>query len=290
MKDKKKIIIAVVLAIVILAVGIVVGVMIRRNIPTQQEEITTSATTTTTTTATTTTTTEPSTEATSTTTQASAPDVTVKFVDREISNTDKNNFRDAVGEILANGFYEDNYVAIGDDYKYNLTSYNYKSSDAKRYAYSRLLVGVAPLIEQYQYIYNYYVHIEEFTDENDPKGLIDYYYYCVDAEDVDLLLETTFNVKPDHNYILRSKDGTVHAYYHDGKYYVRIDEGGTFDNECRINNIKLQADGTYLIDGTYYNSGENLVDMKKICDVKVVAEMKNVKGRSFWSVYSIEKA
>ena len=285
MKNKKKIIICTVVAAAILAVGILAGVLIGKSGADKKEEAE-SSTISTTTTANTTTTEDSTTTTDMPTSKKNEQNSSVTVVEGSISNTDKNNFRDTVGRILANGFWEDSVVENGDDFGYKLTSYDYKSTDAKRYAYSHLLYGVQPLIESYKYIYNYHAMMEKDYESNDPKGLLEGEYYCVEAEDVDFLLETTFNVKPDHNYILRSKDGMVQAYYHDGKYYVCVDEGGAGKEECRINTVKIQDDGKYLIYGTYYSG----FDMEKVCDVKVVAEMKNVKGISFWSIYKIEKA
>ena len=152
MKDKKKIIICAVVAAAILAVGILAGVMIGKRSADKKEEPESSTTSTTTTT---TTTTEASTTTTEMpTSKKNEQNSSVTVVDGIISNTDKNNFRDTVGRILANGFWEDSVVENGDDFGYKLTSYDYKSTDAKRYAYSHLLYGVQPLIESYKYIYN----------------------------------------------------------------------------------------------------------------------------------------
>lgn len=302
MKDKKKIIISVLIALAVLAVGVLVGVLIGKKANNKPNEIPSESTTTITTTTTiiTTTSTESSTEP---STKPTQKDVSLTVVDGVISNTDRNNFKEILGHILWFTFdakeppnYIDGYTSK--EYElYNYKNYDYKTTDAKKYAYSKLLTGYQTLSETMSEVYNwndfeiYEVWKNSENDpefESDPKNLFGDYYCFVEEKYIDIGLKTVFNVQPDHNYILKSKDGEVYAYYYDGYYYFRGDEGGDGAGpEIEINNVKIQSDGKYLIDATYYVSDPD--GREKICDLKVTAEMKTVEGKSIWSFYKIEK-
>lgn len=302
MKDKKKIIICAVVAAAILAVGVLAGVLIGKRSADKKEETESSTISTTTTTTTT--------EASTTTTEmptSTEKAVSVTVVDGVISNTDRNNFSRILGNILFFDFdavnppNADDYTALEYEkafYKHNYKPYDYKSADAKRYAYNRLLTGYNPLTEDLTELYDLYsFQIDEVwkeseeddTFEADPKGLLGEFYCIADGEYIDICLETVFNVRPDHNYVLKSKDGEVYAYYYNGDYYYRGDEGGGGTGpEIFINDIKIMNDGKYSINATYYVTGPE--EKEKIYDVNIVAEMKKVEGKSLWSFYKIEKA
>ncbi|MBR3835800.1 MAG: hypothetical protein IKJ69_03310 [Clostridia bacterium] len=297
MKDKKKIIICAAVAVVIVA-GIIAGIFIgKRN--TDKNEETESSTISTTTTTEASTTTEVSTTTTEMPTSTEKA-VSVTVVDGIISNTDRKNFSDILGHILWFNF--DSESVSYEDFKEhelkNFKPYDYKAASAKRFAYSSLMTGYYTLAEEISDIYNWWdfcindgAGYNESTDavDPDPKGVLGEYYCIVDAEYIDMALKTVFNITPDHNYVLKSKDGQVHAYYYDGDYYYRGDEGGDGAGpEIDINDIDVMNDGKYSIKATYYvNWGD---DREKILDLNVVAEMKTVEGKSLWSFYKIEKA
>lgn len=222
-------------------------------------------------------------------TEATAPKI-------EISNKDKETFEEMLGQILWHTFDpkdpphgDEGYS--GKEYAlYNWEDFDSTSSNAKEYAYGKLLTGYQPLVITLAEIFNW--EDFEMTDcwdgDEDPKALYDEFYRVVDDEYVDLSLKTIFNVKPDHDYVLNSESEEVYAYYHDGNYYCCGEEGGDGAGpEIEIKNIKAQNDGKYLIDATYYIS--DFEDKEKICDVKVTAEMKTVEGKKLWSFYKIEK-
>lgn len=279
MKDKKILIfVAVILTVIVCAVaGIVFGNSTKNEID---------GTTTTTTTESTSESTElqtlPKTEAT-------APKI-------EISNEDKENFESMLGQILWFVFDAEEPPHGDDGYSgkeyalYNWEDFDSTSSSAKEYAYGKLLTGYQPLVVTMAEIFDW----EDFevTDcwdgGEDPEGLYDEFYRVVDDEYVDLSLKTIFNIKPEHDYVLCSESGDTYAYYYDGEYYCRGEEGGDGAGpEVEIKNIKAQNDGKYLIDATYYIS--DFEGREEICDVEVVAEIKNVEGQNIWSFYKIEK-
>ncbi len=297
MKDKKKIIICVAVAVIV-AASIIVGVFIGKRNADKNADVENSTTSTTTTMEENTTTTEiPTSEKTD-------KDISVTIVDGIISNTDRNNFEDVLGNILWFNFdaKEPPHSAEGYTAKeyelYNFKPYDYKSVEAKRYAYNRLLTGYHTLLEEMGDIYNWWdFNIYECWKgseddpefEQDPKKLLGEFYCYVEEKYVDIALKTVFNVQPDHNYVLKSKDGEVYAYYLDGYYYYRGDEGGDGAGpDIDINNIMVQSNGKFLIDATYYVSSPD--GREKIFDLKVMAEMKTVEGKSLWSFYKIEKA
>ena len=177
---------------------------------------------------------------------------------------------------------------------YNWENFDCKSPDAKEYAYGKLLTGEQPLIDTLADIFdNEDFEVIDFIPDDegfieDPEGILGDYYRGVYAEYVDTCLATVFNIESDYDYVLRSESGEAYAYYNHGYYYFRGDEGGDGAGpEVKINNIKAQNDGKYLIDATYYIS--DFEDKEKICDVKVTAEMKTVEGKKLWSFYKIEK-
>lgn len=301
MKEKKKIIICAVVAVAIVVVGIIAGVFIgKRNADRNKDAHNSTSSTTTTTT---TTEEESSTTNEISTSESTEKDVSVTVVDGIISNTDRNNFADILGHILWFNFDAEDPPHSDDGYTakeyatYNLKSYDYKSSEAKRYAYSSLLTGYHTLAEEMSENYNWldfelyegagYYEIDE-TFEPDPKDLLGEIYCIIDEKYIDMSLKNVFNITPDHNYVLKSKDGEVYAYYYDGNYYYRGDEGGDGAGpDIVISDIKVMNDGKYSIKATYYVVGGD--EREKICDLNVIAEMKTFEGKSIWSFYTIEK-
>lgn len=298
MKNKKKIIICTVVAAAILAVGILAGVLIGKSGADKKEEDESSTISTTTTN---TTTTEDSTTTTDMpTSKKNEQNNSVTVVEGIISNTDRNNFARILGNILYNGFNSEDPPHSDDGYTdkefalHNYRPYDYKTADAKQYAYSRLITGVDTLLEAMVEVYNWddfeikevwKESEEDDSFESDPKGLLGDYYCIVEAKYIDMAIKNVFNIDPDHSYVLKSKDGLVHAYYYNGNYYFRGDEGGAMNSEAVISNVKVMDDGKYEINATW-----NIADSGKILDLKIIAEMKTVEGKSFWSFYKIEKA
>ncbi len=296
MKDKKKNIICAVVAVAIVVVCIIAGVFIVKRNADENTDVENSTTTTTTTTTTT--------EETSTTTEiptsgTTEKDISVTVVDGIVSNTDRNNFIDMLGHLLWFNFDAENvsYDTLKENELHNFRPYDYKTSAAKRYAYSSLMTGYCTLLEEIGAVYNWedfniyecWKNAEDDPEfEQDPQKILGDYYCWVEEKYVDMALKTVFNVQPDHNYVLKSKNGEVYAYYHDGYYYYRGDDGGDGAGpDIVINDIKVMDDGKYSIDATYYILWGD--EREKIFDLNVIAEMKTVESNSIWSFYKIDK-
>lgn len=302
MKDKKKVIICAVVVAAIVIAGVFAGIFIAKKNNDKNSDVENSTTSsTTTTTQTSTTTTEAVTSA------DEEEDVSTTVFEGIIGNTDANNFNSILGNILFFDFdavdppNAENYTAMEYEkafYTHNYKPYDCNSAEAKRYAYSKLLTGYYSLTEKLIEMYNpdeiIIEDIQKSSEEDnsfkaDPKGLLGEFYIIADGEYIDACLETVFNVKPDHDYVLKSKDGEVYAYYYDGDYYCRGDEGGGGTGPViDINDVKLLNDGKYSIKATF--SVTDTEDKEKLYDVNIVAELKAFEGKNVWSFYKIEKA
>ena len=230
-------------------------------------------------------------------------DISVTIVDGIISNTDRNNFSDMLGHMIwHNGYFESKHpegsYSNTDYFLLNYENYDYRSEKAKRFAYKQIFATYETILEEMAGIYNWQSFEIEVVNTgasdnigpSDPKGWLDYNYsYCkVEEKYVDMCLKTVFNLTPDHDYVFKSKDGEVVAYYYDGwYYYCDFDGGDTMGPDVDINDIEIMNDGKFLIKATYYVG--TIYSATKICDVNVVAEMKEVEGKSIWSFYRITK-
>lgn len=232
-------------------------------------------------------------------------DISITVVDGIISNTDRNNFSEMLGHMIYHNadidaiHPEDGYTNI-EFFMINYKDYNYKSESAKRYAYRQLFGSYYTLLEEMADIYNWnskwdfeYEYVSNDSDEGepDPKGAFgdNYGYYKISGKYVDICLETVFNIAPDHEYVFKSNDGELMAYYHNGYYYAYYFDGygDVSGPDVKINDIAIMNDGKYQIKATYYEGVDD--ELEKLCDLNVVAEMKEVDGKSIWSFYTITK-
>lgn len=111
-----------------------------------------------------------------------------------------------------------------------------------------------------------------------------YSYKVYDGEKVDYLIKNVLNTELDHDYQIIIKE-KVFEYYYQGKYYTPIDSYDIGKSEIRIESFTQNKDGQYVVEYTYLAGQKEASAMSYS---KLTAEIKEMDGKRFWSIYRIE--
>ena len=127
------------------------------------------------------------------------------------------------------------------------------------------------------------------TKQADPlnkygDGNGNYSYKVYDGDKVDYLIKNVLNTELDHDYQIIIKE-KVFEYYYGGKYYTPIDSCDIGKSEIRIESFTQNKDGQYVVEYTYLAGKEEASAMSYS---KLTAEIKEMDGKRFWSIYRIE--
>lgn len=252
--------------------------------------------------------TESTKETSESTTEESKTNEALKSV--TLPNSDKRNFEKMMGYIVGDGLVDLGLSHERDDtnHAYKFYDYDYKSAKALENAFKIIFaVSYDSFIDEMAQIYDWrfydvnwaVLNADENTDieiigeesySRDPRELFEIgIYYChVEASYVDKVLKNVFNVKPDHNIIMKNSSGDIWLYYYDGEYYYEYGDGGDGAGPIvTIDSVKQRADGKYIIEAKhkYGNDNEGYSFKRK---VEIIAEIKVVEDESLWSVYNIK--
>ncbi len=113
-----------------------------------------------------------------------------------------------------------------------------------------------------------------YFEYNDIK---DYYYYKLDADNVDWISRNIYNVEPDHSMDI---GGDMGMYYYNGYYYIKSGDAGYIGHSADITDYKVLSDGKYYVT-VYYNVGEGYEQNYNY----MVVDLKNIDGKNQWSFY-----
>ena len=186
----------------------------------------------------------------------------------------------AAGEVLAAT--ESDWKAFVNDMEAHLTyngKYNYISDDAYEIVLSEY---GAPII------HGHYFETEPKSGfKDDPLGYFDYEYLVFDADEIDWIITNIYNQTPDHS--LKNKG----QYYYNGKYYAAFSPSGPPVSYLDIAGKTRQADGSYIITLKEFSHDIGYSEEDEIIDGTlstyiIKAALKNVDGKRYWSLYSIE--
>lgn len=127
------------------------------------------------------------------------------------------------------------------------------------------------------------------TKQADPlnkygDGNGNYSYRVYDGNKVDYLIKNVLNTELDHDYQIIIKE-KVFEYYYQGKYYTPIGSCDIGKSEIRIESFTQNKDGQYVVEYTYLAGKEEASAMSYS---KLTAEIKEMDGKRFWSIYRIE--
>lgn len=235
----------------------------------------------------------------------------VKFCDPEKNG--KRIFNEFMAYVIncANGYTaqeppcDDNGYSEKEYFDYNYKNYDSTSKNATKAAYEMML-GLP-----------YYSIFDELNDccEYDTKSFYKIYnpwdesaafvrdplkkfdeenkYMKADGAKFDMLLQTIFNVKPDHSFTLSSNafsdDKEPVFYYYDGNYYILKGDGGDgIGPRVVTNEYTKLSDGRYKVNITF-QFGNDIEGFKDIATLNVIAGLKEVGDNTLWSIYSYEK-
>ena len=285
MKINKKIV-AVIALILIFVISVTATLLILRE-PTQDND--TSTSTVTTTAEATEETTEEETESEITSQKVTTTVPTTKApANTSLTDSDMYNFEQLMAHVLYHGF------EVSVDYE----TYDYKSSDALKYAISKVFSpayhNLLRFMDESLYGFgDYEIFSSEIYGydeaEKDPKGLWDQ-YSAVSKEYVDMVFRHVFNVDPKDTDIFYDNNNNLIAYYQDELCYMFTEDGGDGAGpEVKILDIEQKNDGRYEITAAFVEMDYKNI-LNRYDDVKVTAEIKSIEGKRLWSIYKIEKA
>ena len=284
MKINKKIV-AVIALVLIFVISATATLLILREPPQDNKTSTSSVTTTVETTKETS---EEETEEETTTQKFTTTVPTTKApVATSLTDSDIYNFEQLMAHVLYHGY------EYSDDYE----TFDYKSSDALKYAISRVFTpyyyNLLTFIDESLYGFGNYEVSSEFYNyndaERDPKGLW-YQYSTVSQEYVDMVFRYVFNVDPKDTDMFYDNNNNLIAYYQDEICYMINEDGGDGAGpEVKILDIEQKNDSRYEITAAFVEMDYKHI-LNRYDDVKVTAEIKSIEGKRLWSIYKIEKA
>lgn len=122
------------------------------------------------------------------------------------------------------------------------------------------------------------------TAKPDPKNRLyfgysndkEYYYYKLDADNVDWISKNIYNVEPNHSLDVY---GDMGMYYYDGDYYIKSGDAGYIGHTADILDYKK------LDNGQYYVTIQYSMEYDGINKNYMLVGLKNINGKKYWSVY-----
>lgn len=188
-----------------------------------------------------------------------------------------------------------------DYFDYNYKAFDCTKKDAFNYAFECMLgIGYCGIesalksaynIKSNSYFTEYRLNEDGSTAPVDPLKKYSDKYAKFDGKMFDSILETIFNVSPDHNYVMPCdwESVSTYAYFYEGNYYILRNDGG--DIACpkvEIDAMKLKDDGRYFF-RIEYLYGNDDCGYEKVANLEVIAGLVEWNGSRVWSLYSISK-